>query len=260
MPDDRAPVTASSPPPLCADATLRLRPTEVAARDGGMRRRTALTGLTGVAAWSVAMGLSTPADGPSSATDPGRGALAPRYLSLVVTHTGESFADVFAEGDSYDAQKLTRLNKLLRDYASGETKPIDPALFTVLARVHAEIGQPLRVLSGYRSWRNNRFMRLVGYDVAENSQHVAGKAVDFMVTGVTAAKLGEIARRCGAGGVGIYRSGFVHVDTGPVRSWTGEEWTQRVAAVDVPRLASVNAWDRPRRDETTLRAMICGWR
>jgi uncharacterized protein YcbK (DUF882 family) len=95
-------------------------------------------------------------------------------------------------------------------------------LFDLLARMQALIGQPLRVLSGYRSWQTNRFMYLVGFDVAEHSQHVAARAVDFTVPGIPPQRLGDIARQCGAGGVGVYRrSAFVHVDTGPRRDWTG---------------------------------------
>jgi uncharacterized protein YcbK (DUF882 family) len=138
-----------------------------------------------------------------------------------VAQTGEAFADVFAEGERYDPDKLARLNRLLRDYWSGAVRPVDPALFDLMARVQARVGQKLRVLSGYRSPQTNRFMHLVGFDVAEHSLHTAAKAVDFMVPGVPARMLGEIARQCGAGGVGIYRSGFVHMDTGMTRSWTG---------------------------------------
>jgi uncharacterized protein YcbK (DUF882 family) len=187
-----------------------------------MGRRGALSGLAGTAVFSLAMGLSTPADGPAIRPGTQPAGPVPRHLNLVVAHTGETFSDVFAEGDQYDGQKLARLNRLLRDYWNGEVKPIDPALLDLMARVQAIVGQPLRVLSGYRSWRTNRFMRIVGFDVAEHSQHVAAKAVDFMVPGITAAKLGEIARRCGAGGIGVYRSGFVHIDTGMQRNWTGD--------------------------------------
>ena len=139
-----------------------------------------------------------------------------------MAHTGESFADVFAAGDRYDDTGLARLNKLLRDYRTGEVKSVDPALFDVMARVQAQVGQPLRVLSGYRSAQTNHLLHMAGFDVAEHSFHISARAVDFTVTGVSVATLGDIARQCGAGGIGLYRSGFIHVDTGPVRNWSGE--------------------------------------
>jgi uncharacterized protein YcbK (DUF882 family) len=213
-----APTPGRTLPGLRAEGEWRRRPSMDAG--DGVGRRGALSGLAGTAVVALTMGWSTPAGGPavSSGTAPPN---LSRRLSLVVAQTGETFSDVFAEGDQYDNQKLARLNRLLRDYWNGEMKPIDPALFDVLARVQAIVGQPLRVLSGYRSWRTNRFMRIVGFDVAEHSQHVAAKAIDFTVPGITAATLGDIARRCGAGGIGVYRSGFVHVDTGTPRTWAG---------------------------------------
>jgi uncharacterized protein YcbK (DUF882 family) len=218
---DRTPSGATTQR-LRADPSLRPGPARVsAASGGGVRRRAALAGLASIAAGAAIVGVPTPADGPAPPPAVAASGRDPRFLSLVVSHTGETFADVLAEGERPDEAARTRLNRLLRDYSSGEIKAIDPALFALIARIHAEVGQPLRVLSGYRSWRANRFLWLIGHDVAENSQHVAGKAVDFTVPGVAPAKLGEIARRCGAGGIGVYRSGFVHVDTGPVRAWTG---------------------------------------
>jgi uncharacterized protein YcbK (DUF882 family) len=187
-----------------------------------MGRRGALSRLTGVTLFSLTMGLSTPANGPVSVAGTPRLSNMARSLDIVVAQTGETFSGVFAEGDQYDASKLAQLSRLLRDYWSGATKAIDPALFDLMARVQARIGQPLRVLSGYRSQQTNRFMHIVGFDVAEHSLHTAAKAVDFMVPGMPARQLGAIARQCGAGGVGIYRSGFVHMDTGMTRSWVGD--------------------------------------
>lgn len=186
-----------------------------------IRRRSALAGLAG-AAISLATGSSVQARGPSVRSESLQSSLNPKYLNLVVARTGESFADVFAAGDRYDNDGLARLNRLLRDYRTGEVKSVDPALFDLLARVQAQVGQPLRVLSGYRSPETNHLLHMAGFDVAENSLHISAKAVDFSVTGVPVATLGDIARQCGAGGIGLYRSGFIHVDTGPVRNWSGE--------------------------------------
>lgn len=207
---------------LRASDELRYRPSAMASgSSGGVGRRAA---VSGAAAFALAMGLSSPAIGPI--VRPGGGGPAAtaerRTLDIVVAHTGETFSDVFAEDGRYEAPKLARLSRLLRDYATGEVKAVEPALLDLMARVQAQIGQPLRVLSGYRSGRTNRFMHIVGFDVAEHSLHIAARAVDFMVPGIGAPKLAEIAKRCGAGGIGVYRSGFVHIDTGPPRAWSGD--------------------------------------
>ena len=57
------------------------------------------------------------------------------------------------------------------------------------------------------------------FGVAENSQHIFGRALDVHF----GAKLGETmqaARGMQRGGVGWYPySGFIHIDSGPVRNW-----------------------------------------
>jgi uncharacterized protein YcbK (DUF882 family) len=50
--------------------------------------------------------------------------------------------------------------------------------------------------------------------------HTQGKAIDLRVQGVSLKDLRDAARRIKSGGVGYYpRDRFIHVDTGPVRSW-----------------------------------------
>ena len=52
------------------------------------------------------------------------------------------------------------------------------------------------------------------------TMHLAGRAADVAVEGIPSAVLAKLAARFEAGGVGVYPT-FVHVDTGPVRAWTG---------------------------------------
>jgi len=58
--------------------------------------------------------------------------------------------------------------------------------------------------------------------VANKSQHMLGKAMDFYIPGVPLKKLRDAGLRAQAGGVGYYpRSGspFIHMDVGNVRHW-----------------------------------------
>ena len=58
--------------------------------------------------------------------------------------------------------------------------------------------------------------------VASNSYHIKGKAIDFRIAGVPLIKVKSSAENLRNGGVGYYpTSNFIHVDTGPVRTWKG---------------------------------------
>jgi uncharacterized protein YcbK (DUF882 family) len=92
----------------------------------------------------------------------------------------------------------------------------------VAAAVHVKT-DIVNVVSGFRHPKYNLILRKKGHQVARDSQHTHGNAIDFFVPGVTAQALQTWARAQRAGGVGLYpESGFVHMDTGPVRSWSGE--------------------------------------
>jgi uncharacterized protein YcbK (DUF882 family) len=76
------------------------------------------------------------------------------------------------------------------------------------------------VLSAYRSPETNAWLRLSRSGVAEHSLHIEGKAVDVRFSGRDLQMVRRLATDLQWGGVGYYsRSGFVHLDTGPVRTW-----------------------------------------
>ena len=159
----------------------------------------------------------------SAYTSPGMtGQMGYRRLTVVSAHTGEKFSDVFALGNRPNVIAMARLSRLMRDQHNGATKAIDPALIEILARIQTKVLRPIQILSGYRSPETNYKMYLADPGgVAEHSFHTIGKAVDIMVAGASVEVLGKLARQCGAGGVGTYSSGFIHIDTGPVREWVG---------------------------------------
>ena len=58
--------------------------------------------------------------------------------------------------------------------------------------------------------------------VAQHSNHIIGKAIDFEIPGVPLEKIREMGLRLQRGGVGFYPtsgSPFVHLDTGSIRHW-----------------------------------------
>ena len=76
---------------------------------------------------------------------------------------------------------MTDINYILRDYRTGETKRIDPALLDLLHTLHRKVGanDPFHVISGYRSPKTNAMLARSSRGVARNSQHVLGRAIDI---------------------------------------------------------------------------------
>jgi uncharacterized protein YcbK (DUF882 family) len=99
---------------------------------------------------------------------------------------------------------------------------MDPLLFDVLwhtTRISGYSGQ-VEVLSAFRSPESNAWLASVSRGVARDSQHINGNAMDIRFPGVPVFRIRQAARSLNMGGVGFYpRSGFVHIDTGPVRYW-----------------------------------------
>ena len=78
----------------------------------------------------------------------------------------------------------------------------------------------VEVLSGFRSPTTNAWLASVSRGVARDSQHMNGNAMDIRFPGVAVYSIRQAAYSLNMGGVGFYpRSGFVHLDTGPVRYW-----------------------------------------
>lgn len=145
-----------------------------------------------------------------------------RTVSFKHTHTGESLrAEYFVDG-VYQLEVLDAVDHLLRDFRTGDIHAMDPGLLDLLYELALQAGldAPYEVISAYRSPATNAMLHETTNGVAEHSQHMLGKAIDIRLPGFSTEQLAELARKIGRGGVGFYpESNFVHVDTGPVRSW-----------------------------------------
>jgi len=146
-----------------------------------------------------------------------------RSLSLLNTHTGERLKEVvYWEKGDYILDALENLNHVLRDHRTNEIHPIDPMTLDLMAAISRKVDakQPFEIISGYRSPQTNRSLRGKSNGVAKNSYHMQGKAVDLRLQGVPLKTVRKAALDLRMGGVGYYsKSGFVHIDSGKVRSW-----------------------------------------
>jgi uncharacterized protein YcbK (DUF882 family) len=146
-----------------------------------------------------------------------------RSLSFYNTHTCESVSAQYCCSGCYEPSSLAKINHILRDHRTGETKEIDVVLLDLLFALAQKVGAEegvFHVISGYRSPRTNDFLRERGRGVAAKSLHLTGKAIDIRLPGVRLRDLYRAALSLRGGGVGIYtKSDFIHVDVGRVRSW-----------------------------------------
>jgi uncharacterized protein YcbK (DUF882 family) len=145
-----------------------------------------------------------------------------RSLDLYHVHTGESLSTVYWIKGHYLPGALREINYVLRDHHADHVQPIDPPLLDLLYTIEKIVGlrAALHVLSAYRSPTTNAMLRLYYSGVAEHSMHLEGKAVDVRFSGSDLQRVRRLATDLQWGGVGYYPwAGFVHLDTGPVRSW-----------------------------------------
>ncbi len=147
-----------------------------------------------------------------------------KRLALYNIHTGERVEAVYWADGRYVGEEMARLERLLRDYRTGETHPIDRKLYDLLHALQSRLGTEgvYHIISGYRSPKTNAMLRKHSRGVAKRSLHMQGRAIDIRLQGVDLATLRKTALQMRRGGVGYYpKSGFVHVDTGRVRQWCG---------------------------------------
>lgn len=159
---------------------------------------------------------------PQPVTPPVLDITSPRTLTLVNFNTKDTLTVLYWSAGAYHRDALDKLNAFLRDSRDNEQTEMDPLLFDVLWHTMKVVGYdgPVEVLSAYRSPRTNAWLASVSRGVARDSQHMNGNAMDIRLPGVPVFKYRQAARSLEMGGVGFYpRSGFVHLDTGPVRYW-----------------------------------------
>jgi uncharacterized protein YcbK (DUF882 family) len=175
-------------------------------------------GRRGFLAWSLAVGCGLVIPGAQAAA----AATAARELEFHNLHTGESLRAVYWEAGRYVPDALDEIDYVLRDFRTGDVRSIDPALLDLVHRLRLVMGcdRPVDVISGYRCPATNAMLARRSNGVAKNSYHVKGMAIDLRLPNRDLKDLRQAAMTLAGGGVGYYpKSNFVHMDTGPVRSW-----------------------------------------
>lgn len=123
-----------------------------------------------------------------------------------------------------DLNAWQQASYLMRDVRTVEGMMIDPLLLDFMSELRASLRLPPQavvvVTSGFRAPQTNAALRRQSGQVAENSYHMRGQAADIKIPGIDGRDVAAMAMKLHRGGVAYYpRSGHVHIDTGPVRTW-----------------------------------------
>jgi len=125
---------------------------------------------------------------------------------------------------------------------------LDHGLIDALERLHELADRSIVVHDGFRCPGHNK---AVGG--AANSEHTRGLAADISVHGLTLQQFFELALQIPAffhGGIGVYDSGFLHVDIRPHRArWAkiggGYVALEKLVTIPVTLLANVRGGAQP---------------
>ena len=144
----------------------------------------------------------------------------PHRLNLVNANTRETFSGIYRDDNGPIPRVMDELSVFLRDSRSGDKIGIDVELLDFLSGVMQSVGETkATILSAYRTPETNAMLAKKGFQAAENSLHLYGRALDIHFGGKLADAM-KAARAMQRGGVGWYpHSSFMHIDTGPVRNW-----------------------------------------
>jgi uncharacterized protein YcbK (DUF882 family) len=155
---------------------------------------------------------------------PRPGAVAAPVLTVHNVWTNESLPVVLAPTPKGTVpQPAAPFDQLARDHYTNQATAMDGRLFATIVRAAERFhARYVEVVSGFRAPKYQLILRKKGHEVARDSQHPRGTAVDFRVAGVPTKVLLKFVKSLHLGGVGYYPdSKFVHADVGPVRFWKG---------------------------------------
>lgn len=145
----------------------------------------------------------------------------PRVINLKRRQNNEVINLSYFKDGKINVEAYQRICWMMRDLKMNKTTQIDIRLLDLICAMQAWVGfygyrKPFLVTSGYRTPEYNSTLE----GAARNSMHLYGKAADLIFPDLPVSYIGKLAQHYTAGGVGFYpSSGFVHVDTGRVRSW-----------------------------------------
>lgn len=147
----------------------------------------------------------------------------PRELWLYRYATKEQIRATYFKDNELVQDEYNRLCWFMRDSHQNKMVGMDFVLLDVLRGIQGFYqmngwNYPIVLNSGYRSPATNNKLE----SAAKNSMHLYGRAADIYMPGAPVRDVARLGLHFRKGGVGFYESkGFVHIDSGSLRTWRG---------------------------------------
>jgi len=174
-------------------------------------------------------------------------------ITLLNSKTLETISIQYRDAaGNYIPKAAAAIRHFFRCRLTGEEHDIAPGVLEIIDSLQEKFkDRPVTLLSGYRSPKLNAALSRGNSHVSKRSLHMSGMAADISIPGVSLKALRSAAlalQKHKTGGVGYYpTNGFVHVDTGRVRSWT-----DKARVIKHKRVTRAHA--RPKQVKRTRRA------
>jgi len=159
--------------------------------------------------------------GPASSGDGSNFWNQPRRITMRNNRNKETISEVYFANGAINIDGYKKICWFMRDWRQSQAIQMDLRMLDLLCAMQAWVSyygytKPFILTSGYRTLKTNQSLE----GAAKNSMHMQGKASDIVIPDLPVSYIGRLAEQYAAGGVGFYpSSGFVHIDTGRVRTW-----------------------------------------
>ncbi len=146
-----------------------------------------------------------------------------RPIRLYNIHTKETLSINTDKPIENIFETMVRVNHFFRDHRQNAAHAMDINLLYQLGELQSRVDSTavFEIVAGYRTESTNVLLRKTSRNVAKNSYHLQGRAIDLRLPGTKTHRLKDSAVAMKSGGVGYYaKSNFIHLDTGPIRYWS----------------------------------------
>lgn len=152
-------------------------------------------------------------------------------INIYAYHVDEFLAVKYLDDKgAWIPQAYEELNHLLRSRGDNLETQMDKRLIELADHLqdHFKV-DTIEVISGYRSPDFNKQLKEEGHNVANESFHTKGMAMDIHIDEITEATIRDYLLKQKLGGVGYYGDRLmVHMDFGPVREWHSGDFRENI--------------------------------